>query len=161
MSLVIVPGSFDPMTMGHLELVRTAAKMHDEVVVAVMINSAKRYLFDMDTRVEIAKATVSELPNVRVISEKGLLIDLFDTLNADAVCKGWRNETDYAYEIKMADWNREHNPRFVTKLIRSHGEFSSLSSTEVREKLFSGEIPEGLVHPDVLPIILKKLKKEQ
>ena len=161
MSLAIIPGSYDPMTVGHLELVRTVARLYDEVVVAVMINPAKKYLFDMETRVEIARTTVAELNNVRVISEKGLLIDLFDALGADAVCKGWRNDADYAYEIKMADWNREHNPRFVTKLIRSHGEFSSLSSTEVREKLFSGEIPEGLVHPDVLPIILKKLKKEQ
>lgn len=159
MSLAIVPGSFDPMTMGHLELVRTVAKFYDEVVVAVMINSSKKYLFDMETRVEIARATVSELKNVRVISEKGLLIDLFDALGADAVCKGWRNDADYAYEIKMADWNRDHNPRFVTKLYRSHGETATLSSTEVRECLLSGKIPDGLVHPDALTTVMQKLKQ--
>lgn len=160
MSLAIVPGSFDPMTLGHLELVRTVARLYDEVVVAVMINSSKKYLFDMETRVEIAKMTVSEIKNVRVISEKGLLINLFDALGADAVCKGWRNDTDYAYEIKMADWNRDHNPRFVTKLFRSRGETATLSSTEVREHLLSGRIPDGLVHPDALPLVVKKLNQE-
>ena len=159
MSLAIIPGSYDPMTVGHLELVRTVARLYDEVVVAVMINPAKKYLFDMETRVEIARTTVAELNNVRVISEKGLLIDLFDALGADAVCKGWRNDADYAYEIKMADWNRDHNPRFVTKLFRAHGSTATLSSTEVRELLLSGEVPKGLVHPNALPTVLKKLKK--
>ena len=156
MSLAIVPGSFDPMTMGHLDLVLKAAKRYDEVVVAVMINSAKRYLFDIETRTEIARATVAHLPNVRVICERGMLIDLYDRLRADTVCKGWRNETDYAYELRMADWNRAHNPRFRTELIRSRGEFADLSSTEVREYLAKGEVPEGLVHPNALPLVLKK-----
>ena len=161
MSLAIVPGSFDPMTMGHLDIVRKAAARYDEVVVAVMINPAKRYLFDMETRAEIAKRTVSELSNVRVICERGMLIDLFDRLGADTVCKGWRNDADYNYEIRMADWNREHNPRFRTELIRSRGEFSELSSTEVREMLAKGEIPEGLVHTSALPLVLQKLDYEK
>ena len=160
MSKVIVPGSFDPMTMGHRDLVEKALKRHDEVVVAVMINASKRYLFDMQTRLEIAKRTVADLENVSVIAEKGLLIDLFDRLDATAVCKGWRNEKDYDYEIRMADWNRDHNPRFRTELIRSRGEFADLSSTEVRAALEAGRVPEGLVHPDALPLILTKLKGE-
>lgn len=157
MSLAIVPGSFDPMTMGHLDLVLKAAKRYDEVVVAVMINASKRYLFDMETRVAIAEKTVAHLPNVHVICEKGLLIDLFDRLGADTVCKGWRNEKDYDYEIHMADWNREHNPRFRTELIRSRGAFATLSSTEVRTRLEAGEVPEGLVHPNALPLVLTKI----
>ena len=115
----------------------------------------------METRVEIAKRTVSELSNVRVICERGMLIDLFDRLGADTVCKGWRNDADYNYEIRMADWNREHNPRFRTELIRSRGEFSELSSTEVREMLAKGEIPEGLVHTSALPLVLQKLDYEK
>ena len=157
MSLAIVPGSFDPMTMGHLDLVMKALKRYDEVVVAVMINSAKRYLFDMETRVEIAKRTVAHLPQVRVVSEKGMLIDLFDKLGADAVCKGWRNQEDYAYEVRMADWNRDHNPNFRTELIRSRGEFETLSSTDVRKKLERGEIPQGFVHPNALELVNRKL----
>ncbi len=160
MSLAIVPGSFDPMTMGHLDLVQKALKRYDEVVVAVMINASKRYLFDMQTRLEIAERTVADLPGVRVIAEKGLLIDLYDRLKADTVCKGWRNERDYDYELRMADWNRAHNPRFRTELIRSRGTFAELSSTEVRDALKEGRVPEGLVHPNAMPLILTKLKGE-
>ena len=160
MSLAIVPGSFDPMTMGHLDLIRKAAKRYDEVVVAVMVNPAKRYCFDMKTRLEIARISVADIPHVTVISDRGLLIDLYDRLGAKAVCKGWRNDADYAYEIRMADWNRAHNPRFRTELIHSRGEFANLSSTEVRNLLLSGEIPEGLVHPDAMSLILTKLTKE-
>ena len=157
MNLVIVPGSFDPMTLGHLDLVKKAAKRYDKVVVAVMINPAKRYCFDMKTRLEIAKLTVADLPQVEVIAEKGLLIDLYDRLGAKAVCKGWRNEADYAYETEMADWNRAHNPRFVTRLYSSEGDHASLSSTQVREYLQKGEIPADLVHP--LAYSLIKMKK--
>ncbi len=159
MNLAIVPGSFDPMTMGHLDLVKKAAKRYDKVVVAVMINPAKRYCFDIKTRVEIAKRTVASIPNVSVISDKGLLIDLYDRLGAKAVIKGWRNDADYAYEIRMADWNRAHNARFRTEMIHSRGEHATLSSTEVRARLAAGEVPEGLVHPDALELVLSKLTK--
>ena len=118
MSLAIVPGSFDPMTLGHLDIVKTVAARYDDVVVAVMVNPAKRYRYTMGERVRIAIATVAELPNVRVIAERGMLIDLFDRLGADAVCKGWRDEKDYAYEREMAEWNLAHNPRFHTELLK-------------------------------------------
>ena len=156
MNLVIVPGSFDPMTLGHLDLVRKAAKRYDKVVVAVMINPAKRYWFDIQTRLEIAKLTVAEIPNVSVVAERGLLIDLYDRLGAKAVCKGWRNEADYAYEIKMADWNRAHNPRFRTEMIRAKSAVEHISSTEVRRRLMAGEPLEGLVHPDVEHLIFAR-----
>ena len=159
MSLAIVPGSFDPLTMGHVDLIRAAAERYDEVLVAVMINPDKQYRFDMETRLKIARLSVSDMPQVRVISDSGLLIDLYDRVGAVAVCKGWRNETDYAYELHMAEWNRAHNPRFHTELIRSGGEFADLSSTAVREMLDRGEIPEGWVHPRALPTILNYLKK--
>ena len=161
MSLAIIPGSFDPMTLGHLDIVRYASTHYDEVVVAVMINPEKHYLFDTKTRVEIARLTVAEYPNVRVIEDSGMLIDLFDRLQADAVCKGWRNDTDYEYEMRMATWNKEHNPRFHTELIRSSGEYEALSSTDVRTKLNVGEEIAGLVHPCAIPLILKRYRKEQ
>lgn len=160
MSLAIVPGSFDPMTLGHLDLVLKAARRYDEVVVAVMINPAKRYLYDLNTRLEIARLTVADLPQVRVISDRGMLIDLFDRLEADTVCKGWRNETDYYYELRMADWNREHNPRFRTEMILSRGPHAELSSTRVREALARGESSEGMVHPRAVALVDTKQKKE-
>ncbi len=153
MSLAIVPGSFDPMTLGHLDIVETVAKRYDEVVVAVMINRSKRYLFDMETRQRIAAATVADLPNVRVIVDSGLLIDLFDRLGADAVCKGWRNEKDYEYELHMADWNSAHNPRFKTEMIRARRNHEALSSTLVRQKLSEGADLSDYMHPRALALL--------
>ena len=153
MSLAIVPGSFDPMTLGHLEIVRRAAAEYDEVVVAVMVNRAKKYLFSIAERKEIAVRTVAELPNVRVVTDEGYLIDLFDRLHADAVCKGWRDERDLAYENEMAEWNLKHNPRFCTRLYASRGEHRTLSSTEVRECLAQGRSIAPFVHPSALPLI--------
>lgn len=153
MSLAIIPGSFDPMTLGHLDVVLRALEDYSEAVVAVMVNPQKQTMFDMETRVEIAKRTVEEIPNVRVISDTGMLIDLFDRLGADAVCKGYRNQTDYDYEMKMAEWNREHNPRFRTVLypaVEAHGD---LSSTQVRVCLEQGTEPKGLVHPNAMALI--------
>ena len=156
MSLAIVPGSFDPMTLGHLDIVKIVADRYDEVVVAVMINRSKRYLLDMETRLEIARRTVSELSNVRVIADTGMLIDLYDRLGADAVCKGWRNQKDYDYELHMADWNQAHNPRFKTELIRAKNAHADLSSTLVRESLARGEDISQYVHPSALPLLLRK-----
>ena len=156
MSLAIVPGSFDPMTLGHLELIKTVAKRYDEVVVAIMVNRSKKYLFDLNTRVAIAEETVKELPNVRVITENGMLIDLFDRLGANAVCKGWRNQRDYDYELHMADWNSSHNPRFRTEMIRAKSAVEHISSTEVRRRLMAGEPLEGIVHPDVEHLIFAR-----
>ena len=156
MSLAIVPGSFDPMTLGHLELIKTVAKRYDEVVVAVMVNRSKKYLFDTNTRVSIAEETVKELSNVRVIADSGMLIDLFDRLGADAVCKGWRNQHDYDYELHMADWNSSHNPRFRTEMIRAKKSVEHISSTEVRRRLMAGETLEDIVHHDAAHLIFAR-----
>ena len=160
MSHAIIPGSFDPMTLGHLALIKTVAKQYDRVTVAVMINAAKQYLLDKETRVAIARATVAALPNVEVISDDGMLIDLFDRIGADAVCKGWRNERDYAYECEMAEWNCAHNPRFHTVLLQSEGEYRTLSSTEVREMLARGESLTDVVHADSIPLILDAVQRK-
>ena len=156
MSLAIVPGSFDPMTLGHLALVKIAAARYDEVVVAVMQNAEKQYLLTTEERVEIAKRTVEGLSNVKVISDDGMLIDLYDRLGASAVCKGYRNETDLAYERSMADWNFAHNPRFVTELIPSKGIYANVSSTDVRNAMKNRAELSAWVHPDVISILSKK-----
>lgn len=155
MSLAILPGSYDPMTLGHLDMVLRALEEFDEVVVAVMVNASKKTLFDMETRVRIAEKTVEGMERVRVISDTGMLIDLFDRLQADAVCKGYRNDVDYAYEQDMAKWNREHNPRFRTVLYPAKDDHQTLSSTVVRNALREGSLPEGWVHPNARDLICK------
>ena len=158
MSLAILPGSYDPMTLGHLDLVVRALEEYDEVVVAVMVNPNKQTLFDMESRVEIAKKTVEHLPRVRVISDTGMLVDLFDRLGADAVCKGYRNQTDYDYENEMAAWNVAHNPRFRTVLYEAKCDHVTFSSTEARRLLGEGISLDGLVHPNAIPMIMERVK---
>ena len=158
MSLAILPGSYDPMTLGHLDVVIRALEDYDEVVVAVMVNPKKQTMFDMETRVGIAQRTVAHLPRVRVIADTGMLIDLFDRLGADAVCKGYRNQTDYDYEMEMAAWNAEHNPRFRTVLYEAKDEHVIFSSTEARRLLTEGNALDGLVHPNAISLILERVK---
>ena len=156
MSVALLPGSFDPMTLGHLELVRRAAKDYARLVIAVMVNPEKETRFTPEERVEIARRTVAEFPQAEVLFDGGMLIDLYDRLGADAVVKGYRDRSDLAYERKMASWNREHNRRFRTVLIRSEGPYANVSSTEVRRRLDTGGDIRSLVHPDALELIEKK-----
>lgn len=156
MKIAIVPGSFDPMTLGHLDVVRYAAAHYDKVYVAVMVNREKKYEFSKEVRAEIARRTVAGIPNVEVIVDDGMLIDLYDRLSASAVCKGYRNQTDYDYEQTMAKWNAAHNPRFYTELIRADGKYQNVSSTEVRNALAKGAPIDSMVHPDAVSLILSE-----
>ena len=156
MSLAILPGSFDPMTLGHRALAKEVAEQYDEVVVAVMINRDKTYLFPLEERVRLAELTLKGIPNVRVIADGGMLIDLFDRLDADAVCKGWRNGEDLAYEESMAEWNRAHNPRFVTRLFPAKEAWEDCSSTRVRELLQTGGDLSSLLAPDAYSYLKEK-----
>lgn len=158
---VLIPGSFDPMTLGHADLIRRVAENSGRVTVAVMINREKQYLFDLPTRVRIAEATLAGIPNVSVIGDSGMLIDLFDRIGADVVCKSYRNADDLAYEKLQAEWNEAHNPRFRTCLIPAEGNRCDLSATEVRKILHDGKIPDGLVAPEALPLILSEYRKSR
>ena len=149
----IVPGSFDPMTLGHRALIEQVAARYEIVYVAVMTNFEKQPLLDISDRVKIAELTLADLPNVKVIADGGLLVDLFDRLHADAVCKGYRNETDLAYEKKQDEWNRAHDPRFFTELIPAKPETEGISSSLVRERLEKGEPVIGLVAEAALPLL--------
>jgi len=149
MSLALIPGSSDPMTVGHLDIIKRALTLYDEVVVAVMVNEQKNYEHTLQERTEMAELTVAGLDRVRVISAEGLLIDLFDQLGADVIVKGIRNEKDRAYEEKMAEWNLAHNPRAVTVFLQAADDYEQVNSTRVRELVRAGESPDNLVVPAV------------
>ncbi len=149
MSLALIPGSFDPMTVGHLDIVKRALALYDEVAVAVMVNANKRYEHTMEERVKMAEMTVAGLEHVRVVASEGLLVDLFDELGADVIVKGIRNETDRAYEEQMATWNLEHNPRAVTVFLQAADDYEEISSTRVRALVQEGKSTESLVVPAV------------
>ncbi len=137
--IAIVPGSFDPITIGHLDLLRRAAKDYDTVYLAVMINSEKQYMFTMEQRKRIAQAAVRDLDNVVVIASDGMLWSLAKELGACAIVKGYRNEKDLAYEEAMAKFNSEHYPDAKTVLLKSNEELVEVSSTVVRSKILAGE----------------------
>ena len=137
--VAIVPGSFDPITNGHISIVRRAARDYDKVYLAVMINDAKTYTFTMDERVDIARAAVQKIDGVEVISSAGYLWKLAEELDAVAIVKGVRNDADKEYELKMAEYNKARNPNAETVLLNTEPELAGVSSTLVRDRLRRGE----------------------
>ena len=141
--IAIVPGSFDPITNGHLDIIKKAAALYDKVYVAVMINDKKTYMFTLEERRMIAESATAEIDRVEVISSSGWLWKLAKDLGACAIVKGYRNEADLRYEQEMAAFNDAHNPEAKTVLLKAEADLEGLSSTLIREKIRKGEELEG------------------
>jgi pantetheine-phosphate adenylyltransferase len=148
-SIALIPGSFDPITLGHLDIVERAARQFDEVVVAVMNNEHKTYLFSMERRLELAQIATRGMKNVRVLADAGMLVDLFDRIGATVIIKGVRNDVDLVYEEEMARANLARNPRAVTEFWQASSGLGDVSSTRVREAMERGASLVGLL-PDAL-----------
>ena len=138
------------MTLGHLDIVARACAKYDKVTVAVMINDSKTYAHTIEERAEMVRLTVAHLPQVQVLTDRGMLVDLFDRIGADVIVKGVRNEKDRAYEEEMAAYNLAANPRAKTVLLEADPALDTISSTAVRDMLAGGERPDGLLAPAVL-----------
>ena len=159
MKICVVPGSFDPFTLGHLDIVERASKLFDKVYVAIMVNSEKSGTFDLATRKKIAEVSCGDLPNVSVITAEGLLADLCTALGADAIVKGVRNASDYNYESVFADANRRLSG-IETLWLPARPELNFISSTFVRELLRYDHKIDAAVHPDATHIIEAALIKK-
>lgn len=133
MKIAIYPGSFDPMTNGHLDIIERSAKMVDKLYVSVLINSAKNALFSIDERVSMIKEMTAHLPNVEVTSFEGLLVDYAKQMNASIIVRGLRAVTDFEYELQIAQTNRIINPDVDTIFLTTSLAYSYLSSTIVKE----------------------------
>ena len=156
MSLALIPGSFDPMTIGHLDIVKRTLSLYDEVVVAVLVNPDKKYDHTLAERTEMAALTVAGIDRVRVVSSEGLLVDLFDSLGADVIVKGIRNERDREYEEKMAEANLALNPRAATIFLQAADDYEQINSTSVRQMVHEGKSPDSLVVPAVVEYLRQK-----
>lgn len=159
--IAIVPGSFDPITIGHLDIVKRAAESHRKVYLAVMINREKKYMFSMEERERIARGAVSDIKNVEVISSDGMLWELARELNASSIVKGYRNDTDLEYERAMAEYNSARYPMAQTVLLKANAELTQVSSTFVREKIIKGEPLDGLLPENAISEINKIIRERQ
>ncbi len=147
--IAIYPGSFDPLTNGHLDLIQRGAKIFDELVVAILRNSDKVPLFTVDERLEMLRENCSQWSNVRVESFSGLLVDYAHERNAQAVLRGIRAVSDYEYELQMAWMNRKLDSGLETVFMMPAGAYSYLSSRLAREIASLGGPLTGLVPPSV------------
>ena len=133
MKRAIYPGSFDPLTLGHLDMIERSAKIVDELVIGVLNNSAKNSLFSLDERVSMIKEMTESLPNVTVAAFDGLLVDYLKEINATIIVRGLRAVTDFEYELQIAQTNHVENPEVETIFLTTSLQYSYLSSTIVKE----------------------------
>lgn len=133
MKRAIYPGSFDPLTLGHLDMIKRSAKIVDELVIGVLNNSAKNSLFSLDERVSMTKEMTESMPNVTVASFDGLLVDYMKEINATIIVRGLRAVTDFEYELQIAQTNHVENPEVETIFLTTSLQYSYLSSTIVKE----------------------------
>ena len=133
MKRAIYPGSFDPLTLGHLDMIERSAKIVDELVIGVLNNSAKNSLFSLDERVSMIKELTESMPNVTVASFDGLLVDYMKEINATIIVRGLRAVTDFEYELQIAQTNHVENPEVETIFLTTSLQYSYLSSTIVKE----------------------------
>jgi pantetheine-phosphate adenylyltransferase len=151
MKKAIYPGSFDPVTNGHMDMIQRASKIVDELVVGVLNNSAKNSLFSVEERVSMLKEMTRDMKNVTVDSFDGLMVDYMDEIGATIVVRGLRAVTDFEYELQIAQTNHKVNPKIDTIFLTTSLEYAYLSSTIVKEfASYGGDIsnfvPERFIH---------------
>ena len=162
MTTAIYPGSFDPLTFGHVDIIERSARLFDDVIVAILINAQKAPLFSVDERMEIMREILKpRFPNVEVEMFHGLLVDYAKQKHAQVIVRGIRAVTDYEYEFQMALMNRRLNPSIETVFMMPAEKYSYLSSRLVKEIAELGGSVAGLVPDSVEKRLKQRFEKEQ
>ena len=157
----IYPGSFDPVTYGHLDVIERSSKLVDELIVGVLNNKAKSPLFSAEERVRMLNEVTKDMPNVTVVPFEGLLVDLARKMDAGLVIRGLRAITDFEYELQMAQTNHKMEPDVETVFLTTSLDYSYLSSTTVKEvAAFGGDISQ-FVPGIVADLIEEKMNKRR
>lgn len=152
----VYPGSFDPCTNGHLDIIKRSAKLFDKVYVAVLTNSSKNPKFTVEERMELLRIAVEEYDNVEICSFSGLLVDFMRKIDSRVVIKGIRAVSDFEYEFQMALTNKALYPDVETFFLHTNQEYMFLSSSIVKEIASYGGSLEGLVPEKLIPIVEKR-----
>lgn len=154
MKTAVYPGSFDPVTLGHLDIIKRASKVFDRLIVAVLNNTSKNQLFTTDERIDLLRQVTSDLPNVEIDGFHDLLIHYMRTKQADVIVRAIRSVSDYEMELQMATMNRKIGENVETLFMTSSPEYSYLSSSIVKEiAMFGG--PVGDLVPPVVEQALR------
>jgi pantetheine-phosphate adenylyltransferase len=154
--VAIYPGSFDPITYGHIDIVERGLEIFDKVIVAIANNAEKRSLFTIEERLEMAKAIFKDTPNVIVDSFKGLLVDYVAKTNAKVILRGLRATSDFEYEFHMASMNRSLNAHLDTLFMMTSKDYFFVSSRTIKEVASLGGAVDGLV-PD---LVVRRLQEK-
>ena len=159
MTRAVYPGTFDPLTLGHEDVVKRAAKLFDEVYLAIAESSAKQPLFSLDERVQIATELLEPIANIKVVRFSGLLTDFLKKQGADVILRGLRAVSDFEYEFQMAGMNRKLLPRVETVFMTPSDNYMFVSATIVREIATMGGDVSQFVSPLVVQKMQAKIKK--
>jgi len=158
MSIAVYPGSFDPITLGHLNIIRRAAAVFDELLVCVMVNSGKNPLFNHDERVELIRRTVAKYPNVKVEASEELLVKYMQDRNAKVIIKGLRAVSDFDREFQIALVNRKLDEGIETLFMPSSEKYTYLSSTVVKEMARYGADLQTFVPQEIIEDVVKRVE---
>ena len=157
MKTVLYPGSFDPVTNGHFDVIKRAASLFDRLVVAAAVNGEKSPMFTFDERVQLLKEVCKDLPNVEIVSFQGLLVNALAKFDACAVIRGLRAVSDFEYEFQMALMNRELNAACETLFMMPSPEYSFVSSRLIKEIALNGGDISSFVPKNIAEAIQKKV----
>lgn len=161
MKTAVYPGSFDPITLGHLNIIKRTARIFDKVYVCVMKNSDKNPLFTREERVELIRRTVKHLDNVEVEMADGLLVDYTRSKDANVIVKGLRAVSDFDWEFQMALANRKIDPAIDTLFMAASEKYTFLSSTVVKEMAKYGADLRDFVPRELIDDIVKKMESKR
>lgn len=156
MAIAVYPGSFDPVTLGHMDIIERTSKMMDHVIIGVLKNNSKTPLFSVEERVKMLESVTAHLPNVEVQAFDGLLVDFVHQNHAQVIVRGLRAITDFEYELQLAQTNRVIAPDIDTIFLTTNLKYSYLSSSIVKEiASYHGDI-DCFLHPEVARLVREK-----